>query len=44
MPAYTLRADNPKMVKADPSKRTRCLKGCHPAARPPPVLRNSADR
>ena len=39
MPAYNLRADNPKMAKADPTRRTRCFEGAAPgtpaAARPP---------
>ncbi len=39
MPAYNLRADNPKMAKADPTRRTRCFEGAPPgtpaAARAP---------
>ena len=39
MPAYNIRADNPKMTKGDPAKRTRCFEGAPPgspaAARPP---------
>jgi uncharacterized protein (TIGR03435 family) len=39
MPAFTLKADNPKMTKGDPTKRTRCFEGVPPgspaAARPP---------
>jgi uncharacterized protein (TIGR03435 family) len=37
MPAYTLAADQPKMAKADPAKRTRCVQG-----QPPPNLRGAA--
>lgn len=32
MTAYNLRADNPKMAKADPTKRTRCFEGAPPAS------------
>lgn len=32
MPAYNLRADNPKMAKADPSRRTRCFEGAAPGS------------
>src|SRR4051812_18239469 len=39
MPAFNIRADNPKMAKGDPAKRTRCFEGASPgsaaAARPP---------
>jgi len=39
MTAYNLRADNPKMAKGDPTKRTRCFEGAPPgsaaAGRPP---------
>jgi uncharacterized protein (TIGR03435 family) len=39
MTAYNIRADNPKMAKGDPTKRTRCFEGAPPgspaAARPP---------
>jgi uncharacterized protein (TIGR03435 family) len=38
MPAFDIKADNPKMTKADPTKRTRCFEGAPPgtpsAARP----------
>jgi uncharacterized protein (TIGR03435 family) len=27
MPGFTIRADNPKMTKSDPAKRTRCFEG-----------------
>jgi uncharacterized protein (TIGR03435 family) len=33
MPAFNIRADNPKMTKADPTKRTRCFEGA-PAGTP----------
>jgi uncharacterized protein (TIGR03435 family) len=43
MPAYNLVADQPKMAKADPAKRTRCFEGAPPgtpaAARPQPFTR-----
>jgi uncharacterized protein (TIGR03435 family) len=43
MPAYNLVADQPKMTKADPAKRTRCFEGLPPgspaAARPQPFTR-----
>jgi uncharacterized protein (TIGR03435 family) len=43
MPAYNLVADQPKMAKADPTKRTRCFEGAPPgspaAARPQPFTR-----
>jgi len=32
MPAYNLRADNPKMAKSDPTKRTRCFEGAPPGS------------
>ena len=32
MPAYNLRADNPKMAKADPGRRTRCYEGAPPGS------------
>ena len=39
MPAFVLKADNPKMTKANPATRTRCFEGAPPgsaaAARPP---------
>jgi len=39
MPAYNIRADNPKMARSDPAKRTRCFEGVPPgspaASRPP---------
>jgi uncharacterized protein (TIGR03435 family) len=39
MTAFNIRADNPKMAKGDPTKRTRCFEGAPPgsaaAARPP---------
>lgn len=39
MPAYTIVADEPKMAKADPTRRTRCFEGApagSPAAAKPP--------
>jgi uncharacterized protein (TIGR03435 family) len=33
MPAFTLVADNPRMTKADPTRRTRCFEGA-PAGSP----------
>ena len=43
MPAYTIRAENPRMTKSDPAKRTRCFEGAPPgsaaAAKPGPFAR-----
>lgn len=43
MPAYTIVADEPKMTKADPTRRTRCFEGAPPgspaALKPPPFPR-----
>jgi uncharacterized protein (TIGR03435 family) len=43
MPAFNLRADDPKMTRSDPAKRTRCFEGLPPgspaAARPQPFTR-----
>jgi uncharacterized protein (TIGR03435 family) len=32
MPAFDIKADTPKMAKADPTKRTRCFEGAPPGA------------
>ena len=32
MTAFNIRADNPKMTKADPAKRTRCFEGAPPGS------------
>ena len=32
MPAFDIRADTPKMTKADPAQRTRCFEGAPPGA------------
>lgn len=43
MPAYAIVADEPKMAKADPTRRTRCFEGAPPgspaALKPPPFPR-----
>jgi uncharacterized protein (TIGR03435 family) len=43
MPAYTLVAEEPKMARADPTRRTRCFEGAPPgspaALKPPPFPR-----
>jgi uncharacterized protein (TIGR03435 family) len=32
MPGFTIRADNPKMTRSDPAKRTRCYEGAPPGS------------